>query len=164
MYLLSLPKQKLKIMKKIVPFLFAILLVSCNGDDDSDSNNNPANTSPNGVVMDLEGVNEFLQHPDGLFISLLIDDNEDESNHFETYTFQFDDQAAVTATSMDDQRVGTYLVFEDDNRIELSMNFNGNDPFDDLDDDWYYIETVDNIIRFEDDEDTEVNKIEFTKN
>jgi hypothetical protein len=151
-------------MKYIVPFLFALVLVSCDDDDDSDSSNNPSNNSPNGVVMDLQGVNEFLQHPDGLFISLLIDDNEDETNHFEAYTFQFDDQGTVTATSPDDQRVGTYLVFEDDNRIELSMNFSSTDPFDDLDDDWYYIDTVDNTIRFEDDQDPEINKIEFTKN
>lgn len=149
-------------MKYIVPFLFAFLLVSC--DDDDDDSNSPSNNFTGGVVMDLPGVSEFLQQPDGLFISLLIDDGENETNHFEAYNFQFDDQGTVTATSPNNQRVGTYLVFEDDNRIELSLEFDSPDPFDDLDDDWYYIETVGNTIRFEDDDSPEEDKIEFTKN
>lgn len=112
--------------------------------------------------MDLQGVNEFMQHPDGLFISLFIDDGDNDTDDFQAYTFQFDDQGTVSAVGPNDQRVGTYLVFEDDNRIELLMTFVGADPFDELNDDWYYLETSGNTIRFEDD--TDNYRLEFTKN
>jgi hypothetical protein len=104
-------------------------------------------------------VSEFLLSEDGLIISLLTDDQDDETYYFESYVFFFEPDGSVLASSATQTVNGTYRVFRDDGRTELRMNFPDIRNFDELDDDWYFRSIDQNTIRFDDNED----KLEFQR-
>ncbi len=150
-------------MRYLGLLILAFLFFSCETEEQLDR---PGSTrpAPNGIAMNQSGLQAFLQNADGLFISLLIDDGANKTDHFQSYTFRFDEKGVVSASSADEQHLGSYFIFEDDNRIELSMAFSSSGSFAELNDDWYYIETIESSIRFEDDLEVENYQLEFSRN
>lgn len=102
---------------------------------------------------DAGAVSSFLMHDNGLVITLLTDDEDNETYYFEGFVFNFNSSGSVVATNGSDAINGSYDVFRDDGRVELYMDFPNIGNFDELDDDWYFISIDQNTIRFNDDGD-----------
>lgn len=128
--------------------LCSIAFLTCNQDDDVIPTSN-----------DTESVSAFLMADNGLMITLLTDDEDDETYYFDSYLFNFNSDGSVVATNNSDIITGTYSVFRDDGRVELRMNFPSIQNFEELNDDWYFISIDQNSIRFDDDGD----RLEFQK-
>lgn len=134
--------KKIKHLKKrVFLFAFVLALMACNNSNMTTTNQNP-NT-----------VSDFILFGEGLVISLLTDDGENETDYFEGYVFLFNPNGTVSASNGSTTVDGTYSVFQDDGRTELAMNFPSVGNFDELDDDWYFISINQNTIRFDDDGD-----------
>ena len=58
---------------------------------------------------------------------------------------------------------GFFSLHIDDNRIELSIATNANDPFQNLNDDWYYMSSTTEILVFEDDQSELLNALTLQK-
>jgi len=56
----------------------------------------------------------------------------------------------VSATDAGKTVNGSYAVFRDDGKTELSMSFPDDPSFRELNDDWYFISFHQNLIRFND--------------
>jgi hypothetical protein len=135
--------KKCKTLKMHAMLLFVgLALVACS----NNSNMGTTNQSPSSI-------SNFLLSGDGLIISLLMDEGENETDYFEGYVFLFDTNGTVSASNGSMTVDGTYSVFQDDGRTELAMNFPTVGEFDELDDDWYFISINQNTIRFDDDGD-----------
>lgn len=83
------------------------------------------------------------------FVNLLDDDGNIETCHYVDYTFNFDVNQTVTATSSGNTVNGTWHVQNSSSGLDLVLNFQttGNDdPFDDLNDDWDVVEFNPNLI------------------
>lgn len=119
--------------------LLSVVIVACNEDE---------NISPTG--NDVDSVSEFLTSDNGLRITLLMDDEDNETYLFDSYLFVFNSDETVRATDANETVNGTYSVFRDDGRIELRMSFLNNPSFKELNDDWYFISINQNTIRFDD--------------
>jgi hypothetical protein len=136
-------------MKKIIIALVFIMgLTSCDNNDDQNTNNS-----------NVIAITETLTVPSGFRINQFTEDGVDKTNLFSSYVFVFNSNGAVTATNSDGVINGTYLVFRDDNRTELSMTFPNIGEFFELTDDWYFDFQNDTFIRFADGGDI----IEFEK-
>lgn len=127
---------------------FIFLLFACNKEEDLQ----PTNTNSSMLTSYLTGVG-------GLVISEFLEEGMNKTSMFDPYVFSFDTDGFVTASSINQTISGTYLVFTDDGRTELSMNFPGNSEFTELNDDWYFISQNETTIRFEDNGDI----LEFIK-
>jgi len=136
-------------MKKILFALsMLIALTACDEDNNADPSNNDTGT-----------VSGFLIGDNGLRITLLTDDEDNETYYFDSYLFVFSTDGKVTASDASNTVNGTYSVFRDDGRVELMMNFPNVQNFSELNDDWYFISINQNTIRFNDDGDI----LEFQK-
>ncbi len=129
---------------------FSVALVACEQDD-----------NPSPADNDLDAVSAFLMNDSGLIISLLTDDDDDETEYFDSYRFVFNSDGRVVATNADEVVNGTYALSRDDERIELSLNFPDLQNFDELNDDWYFVSINQNTIRFDDDDDDDGDILEF---
>ncbi|WP_052671364.1 hypothetical protein [Aequorivita vladivostokensis] len=72
-------------------------------------------------------------------MNLLDDDGTDETCDYVDYQFTFNANETVTATSTTNTVNGTWAVTSSSSGIDLILNFEitgGDDPFDDLNDDW----------------------------
>lgn len=93
-------------------------------------------------------------------ISELIEDGEDKTAYFSSFTFTFNSNGSLTATSSSQTLTGNYLFFTDDGLIELRISsFPNTLEFEELNDDWYFISETAIVFRFEDAGDV----LEFTK-
>jgi hypothetical protein len=125
------------IVKGFGILLCSMVLLACNQDDNETT----------------QSVSAFLMANDGLIITLLTDDEDDETHYFDSYVFNFNSNGSVVATDGSNTINGSYSVFRDDGRVELYMDFPNIQNFDELDDDWYFISIDQNTIRFNDDGD-----------
>jgi hypothetical protein len=122
--------------------LLSVLLVACDEED------------PIVPTIDTpDAVTELVLNGNGLIITLLTDDADNQTDEFDGFLFVFNEDGTVVAASPDDTVNGTYSISRDDGRIELEMNFSDVLEFDELNDDWYFISEDQGTIRFEDDGD-----------
>jgi heat shock protein HslJ len=122
-------------MKKTSPIFYLLMLsvfcYSCSNDDNS---NNASNNTQAEVTQLVEN-NSFI-------ITSFIDSNVDETSDFACYTFEFNNDGSVTATSQNNTYNGTWSVTQsnsdDDNPndLDFNLNFNLTNDFEDLNDDW----------------------------
>lgn len=83
------------------------------------------------------------------FVNLLDDGGTIETCHYINYTFNFTANQTVTATSSGNTVNGTWEVQNSSSGLDLVLNFQitgGDDPFDDLNDDWDVVEFNSNLI------------------
>ncbi len=83
------------------------------------------------------------------YVNLLDDDGDIETCHYVDYTFNFDVNQTVTATSSGNTVNGTWEVQNSSSGLDLVLNFQitgEDDPFDDLNDDWDVVEFNSNLI------------------
>jgi hypothetical protein len=124
----------------------SLMFTGCSQNSSNDSDISPS-------VNDAGAVSSFLMHNNGLVITLLTDDEDNETYYFEGFVFNFNSSGGVVATNGSDTINGSYDVFRDDGRVELYMDFPNIGNFEELDDDWYFISIDQNTIRFNDDGD-----------
>ena len=101
----------------------------------------------------VESVSSFLLSEDGLVLTRLTDEGEEEGSYFTSYVFQFGENGRVVATASENTVEGTYSLSQDESRTELQMSFPTISNFDELNDDWYLLSIEQNSITFEDDGD-----------
>lgn len=144
-------------MKRITfPLLFLIGFTSCQKDE---SVNPSDDSAENEVVLNTDSLNETLINADGLRISEFREDGIDKTTLFDAYLFTFNSDGGVLASKAGESINGTYVVFRDDEKTELSMTFPNDSELYELTDDWYFISYDQEFIRFEDSGDV----IEFQK-
>ena len=138
--ILELFRSNQRKMKRLfLVFSLCIVFASCQQDDDT---NSPGNS--------VTSVNSFLNLAGGFRINFIIEEGVNKTNEFSPYLFVFGPNGSVAATNASESVNGTYLVFSDDNRTELRMNFPNTGILFELTDDWYLISKTDDVIRFED--------------
>lgn len=72
-------------------------------------------------------------------VTKFIDSGEDETYHFNSYTFTFESSGTVTATNGSSSNNGTWNMQTDDSNDDLDFNLffsNTANHFDELNDDW----------------------------
>ena len=77
-------------------------------------------------------------------------DKTDETNKFSGYNFSFNSSGNVTATKGGSTVNGTWSSGNDDSQVKLVLNFNGVNPFDDIEDDWHIISQSNSEIKLND--------------
>ena len=122
----------------LIAFCILFALTACERED----NLSPQNSA--------ESINASLTLPDGLIITEFVEDGRDKTAIFSPYTFLFNSNGSVTASKTGTSINGTYLVFKEDGRVELRMDFPESSELYELSDDWYFISQSGNTIRFED--------------
>jgi hypothetical protein len=129
--------------KKFFLAIIPLSLFSCSSSNDG-----------NGLFSNSKNnIETFLIEESQWRVAQFIEDGENETDDFQGYLFSFDKNGEVVAAGNGNNIVGTYKVFKDDGKVELSMTFSAGYPFDELTDDWYYISRTENSIQFSDDGD-----------
>lgn len=109
-------------------------------------------STPNNVAQ----LAEFLSIGTWAVASYTDDDNDDSSN-YENYVITFSANGSLTAVKDSDTVTGTWAVSLDGGQLKLQLNFNADDPFDELEDDWdvvAYTALRVELKDFDDDDDT----------
>ncbi len=129
-------------MKSIKPFFYlaaATLFIfnSCSNDDDINNNN------PQEIIEIVEG-NTFI-------ITKFIDSGTDETGYFSCYSFTFNSDGSLVATSNTNTYTGTWSVTnsssdDSSNELDFNINFNLTNNFEELNDDWDIISSTQNKI------------------
>ena len=127
-------------MKKYIKQATLLLLISmffsvgCKKDDNSSSNSTSVlnNTIQQGAWR----------------ITYFNDSDNDQTNHYTGYTFQFISNGTVTATNNGSNLSGTWSNGNDDSTAKLVLNFSVN-PFAELNDDWHVTQQTSTIIKLE---------------
>ncbi len=113
-------------MKKILILLTAVLIASCNSDDDSGNVN--TNEFENIKTTLIQGTWK---------ISILIDGDSDHTSDFEDFVFTFNVDGTVTAQNDILTESGTWAYDNSSSSDEeLILQFSEDAPFDEINDDW----------------------------
>jgi hypothetical protein len=84
------------------------------------------------------------------------EDGDDETNHFNGYSFSFNDDGSVVATNSSTTISGTWSLNKDNSNddsssdVDLILNFPATNDFDELNDDWDIISQSDSRIELKD--------------
>lgn len=98
------------------------------------------------------------------FVALFMEDGEDdETSNFDTFQFNFIPNGQVVVTNPGSTLFGTWFVEEDDDELELILNFEDAYPLDELDDDWLVFELQNNQVELRDDDDGDADLLIFEK-
>jgi hypothetical protein len=78
-------------------------------------------------------------------------DEKDETGLFAGYSFRFNKDGSVIATSSSNTVSGTWSTFNSSNGdLKLNIEFSLTEPFDELTDDWVIVESSENKIMLQD--------------
>jgi hypothetical protein len=139
--------KKLILMSTLALSIFA--MTSCSKDDLSDITVTEAEALAGGSWK----VVYYYDNGDGV------------SNDFNGYTFEFNDDGTLTATTGGTTFTGTWFVENSDDDPaydkEMKIAITGNEQMDDLDGSWLIAELTDNVMKFKDD--TPSEEIHFEK-
>ena len=87
------------------------------------------------------------------FVTLFQDDSSDDTTDYNGYEFTFFTNGSATAVSSSETVNGFWSIDDDDDELDLVLNFDNtgsDDPFEDLNDDWDVLESSQVIIRLSD--------------
>lgn len=124
------------IIRPFIAAMMLLFLLSCSGNDDDDNNDDR-----NIDVQELAAISSS----DTWRISSYIEEGDEETHHFNNYTFTFDPNGTVTASNGQNTVAGTWAITDDSNDDDspssdedfvLFFNVPENSDFDDLNDDW----------------------------
>lgn len=116
--------------KNIVFPLLAFLILSIGCSDDNTKSQRTINTA---------FTNEITSSESGYRLFQFIEEGVDKTTEFEGFTFQFLNDNSVIATRENVIINGTFSVFNDDGKTELSMIFPSNSMLNEFTDDWYFV-------------------------
>jgi len=138
----NLPTQTTKMNAKMLVFPLALVpfLASCEDLDDRTILTGDNTTQ----LSELLAQGEWR-------VAQFIEDGRDQGAAFDGYVFHFTAEGQVSALRDASSEQGTWRVFYDDGRTELSMSFNEEGPFEEMTDDWYIMEFGQDRIHLEDD-------------
>mgnify|MGYP006162916129 CR=1 FL=1 len=101
-------------------------------------------------------------------VTKYVDSGEDETYHFNGYTFTFDGSGTITATNGSFSNSGTWSIQTDDSNDDLDFNIffsNISNNFDELNDDWDILSNSKTTIELIDrDDDGNHDYLTFEKN
>lgn len=145
-------------MKRIFGLLCVLqFFTSCEKYDDFDDLP-PDIVNPSDSRITTTRLNDLLTRPQGFRIAEFTEDGRNYTRLFADYVFSFRKNGTVTASKAGESITGSYLVFMDDGKTELKMQFPSVPDFYELTDDWYFISQQDTIFRFADGRDVLVLK------
>lgn len=84
------------------------------------------------------------------FIAEFRDDGRDIARRFSEFKFEFKENGVVEARSSSMLRVGSWRLYEDDDRPQIIKNFIEQEPWDELNEDWYIMRATPEEIILED--------------
>ena len=120
----------------ILLFISVAAFTGCKKDDNSPS---PSSTAV---------LNSTIQQGNWR-ITNFNDSGNDETNHFNGYSFHFNSNGTVVATNSGSSENGSWSSIHDDSKLKLVLLFSAI-PFDDLNDNWHVIQQNSSIIKLED--------------
>lgn len=121
-----------------VCLLVLTILSSCKKDDNSTSQTiTPTNVNSTIVTGNWR-------------VTYYYDNNQDETNKFSGYAFNFAANAVVTATNSNSTVTGNWTSGNDDSQVKLILSFSSPANFAEISDDWHVIERTDTRIKLED--------------
>lgn len=118
----------------------------CDEDDDNDYNDDDVNDSDFVAIL-LNGTWQ---------VDSFIDDDTDRTTEFNGYAFTFTSDNNVNAVKTTTTIPGVWQTDGDSGKIELLISMNGNDPFDDISEDWTVEVFSANSIRLVKDDDQRI--------
>lgn len=117
-------------------FLLTFNFISCSSDDDSANGNNPGDNS---------GTSEILTN--GMWkVTLFIEDQNTETNHFSGYEFDFKEDHTLVANNGSTTMTGTWALGTDDSTNKLIIVFpsaSDDSPFEEISEDWQILNRTD---------------------
>lgn len=129
----------------VAGLIFLGSLVSCSSDDSNGAVNNGSLTEVTDTAQNGTWTVTFYE-----------DDGNNETNHFQGYTFTFGNNSVLTATNGTNTYTGSWSVTDsnssddDDNGssdLDFNIAFSTPASFEDLTDDWDILEINDNTIK-----------------
>jgi len=96
-------------------------------------------------------------------ITSFIDSGNDETHHFNGYTFTFESNGTVKAVNGNTTRSGTWSEGNDDSRHKFYLTFPAGGSFEELNDDWQVDEKTASVIRLRDDNPASAETLVFEK-
>ena len=120
----------MKKLKLIFIIPLAVAVISCNNDDDT---------------ADSAAVIESTIRSGTWKITRFVDSGNDETSSFNGYDFIFDASGTLTASSANNIFVGSWSVTDDNSKddksddLHFNINFDVNNSFKELSDDWHFI-------------------------
>lgn len=129
----------------VAGLIFLGSFVSCSSDDSNGTVNNGSITEVTDTAQNGTWAVTFYE-----------DDGNNETNHFQGYTFTFGNNNVLTATNGTNTYTGNWSVTDsnssddDDNGssdLDFNIAFSTPASFEDLTDDWDILETNDNTIK-----------------
>ncbi|MFV0304646.1 MAG: hypothetical protein ACK5IC_04080 [Moheibacter sp.] len=105
--------------------LFGLSTISCSSDDDSTDDSGGGTGTTTIVIEGTWKVTNFQE------------DNSNQTNHFNGYTFVFAEDGVLTATNGSTVKVGFWNNGNDDSSNKLNIGFSDDDgPFEEISEDW----------------------------
>jgi len=134
--------MKTKSIKMPLLFILGIglFLYSCTSSDDNSNNSTIQNQIQNTVQSGTWIISNF------------IDSGNNETGHFLCYSFEFNSNGTLTATSQNNTYNGTWSITESNSNddssddLDFNINFNLTNEFEDLNDDWDIVSYTSNSI------------------
>lgn len=131
--------------------LFSLLTIAAlsacdhNSDDDPTPSTDPTPTLTEGTWR----------------VSYFFDKDKVETDDFTGYTFEFRDNGEFLAIRGGTTTTGTWAVRDSNRKLDISIV--GNNPLDELTDDWIIISKTDDLIKLKDDNDEHLEELHFAK-
>jgi len=121
----------------LIIFTLLLIMISCSKEETNNMPENPAevaNTITTGTWK----------------ISYFWDTDHEETQHFNGYSFTFENSGTLVATNGMTNITGSWSTGTDDSQIKLNIIFTSPADFEELSDDWHVLERTENKIRLED--------------
>lgn len=107
--------------------------------------------------VDLEFIQTLLSG--GWVIDSFIDEGNDQTGDWENYVLEFNADGTLTASDGNTQVTGTWQTETDDGELELTLQLNVGNPFDDINEDWTVLNYSSSLIELEDVDDDEPEEL-----
>ena len=122
-------------------FSLPLLLPACT----KDSNDDP--------LLPDDVADELVEGGEWRVVYYFDDDDGDETSDFNGYVFRFLENDVLEAQRNGQTTTGTWQTGTDDSKPKLEIFLGGNDPLEELNEDWVIVRKADNRLELEDDND-----------
>lgn len=146
----------------VLNLLALLVFVSCDDDDDGDSN--PA---PGGISLQTDDLLGEWR------ITRFIEDNEDETDDLDDFTLEFMDNGVLEITRISDSESieASWLLSSNGERLTINIDdddarrLDPDEELEELDDEWIFVELSGNTLELlEEDDDNDRDELTLQKN